>query len=835
MAKVAKKGKKKSKTMQQEKKATFAISDQLQDALFIGLMIIILVILLKPLVIDGLSPQGVDVLGSIGHNHQIREYSEETGERALWNPAIFAGMPKYHRSKPAAFSVDTILDFIGRLTHNVFIYYLFGAVGFYFLLRYLKMRPLICFIIAMLFILMPHYKSLYTEGHFTKFRALMILPWILLSFKYFLERRNLLGAALFALAFGLQIRTQHYQIVFYSGLMILAAGIYPFIKDLLEKEYIRFTKSTAMLFVALALALAMAAQPLFLAKEYLPWSKRGKTTIDVSQVNAERAAEKKSDGVSVEYATRWSTYPSEILTWFVPRFYGGMSGEVYRGDDQRLRGHTISSYWGHMPFTQSYEYMGAICLLLAAIGLYNFRRNRLILSLSIFALFLILLSFGRHFLPFYSLFYDYIPFFNKFRAPMMSVTVTYFVFVLFAAYGLKYLADIDRKAFDIKKYQPLMIIIGSFFVLGILIWLYGQTVSFVKPANEPYQGQVLDIIKEVRANFFNQDTLRYLFLVLLAGGSIIIFLMKKINFTALAMIIGVIAIADLIQVQSWVHKEYIDRDKLERRYARKTSTDQFLLNDPETFRIFPAGRLFTDNRWGYYHQTIGGYTPIKMYAIEELVEKNIYNGWDPQFPVNWNVLKILNVKYVVLQQPVQHELLRPVHHDEANKMYTYLFTEQLPRSFFVAHYEVIEDEFERLKRINSQDFDPAETAIVERELQHEVSAPDSSWNRLISFSPNEIIFNSYTDKQALLIISEVYYPPGWKIYIDDQMAENIYKTDHAVQSVVVPAGQHQIEMRFEPDSYYQNITVAYVSLGILYAVILASLFSYFMRRKKANG
>ena len=93
------------------------------DIAFVFLITVLMVIALKPVVIDGLSPQGVDVLASVGATNQINEYSEESGEKALWNPYIFSGMPRYQRMSPVTISVDTILNFLGRLFSHIFIYY----------------------------------------------------------------------------------------------------------------------------------------------------------------------------------------------------------------------------------------------------------------------------------------------------------------------------------------------------------------------------------------------------------------------------------------------------------------------------------------------------------------------------------------------------------------------------------------------------------------------------------------------------------------------------------------------------------------------------------------
>jgi hypothetical protein len=813
-------------------KKTFSLPNLQQDIIFLVAITILLAILLKPMLIDGLSPQGVDVVGSLGATHQSADFYKKTGDHALWNPYLFSGMPQYHRIGPVTFSIDTILNYLARYLSTVFIFYLFAAIGTYLLFRYLKMSPIISFIATIIFILMPHYKSLYTEGHMAKFRALMILPWVLLSFLYFLDRRSIFSAALFAIIFGAQIRTQHYQIVFYTTLLIFAVGLYPVLRDLLEKKYLNFAKSTALIFGAVILGITMSSQPLFLAKEYIPYSKRGKTTINIDkpvQTDSEATA---SEGVQIEYATQWSTHPLEMMTWFIPRFYGGMSSETYTGDKApQLKGRMIPGYWGHMPFTQSYEYMGVIALMLAMIGIVAFRKKPFILSLLILSAFFVLLSFGRHFLFFYNIFYDYFPFFNKFRAPVMSVTVTSFVVSIFAAYGLHYLSSLPLlKSF--KENKTLLYILGGFLSLGVLTLIFSQgfSYSFIR---DNYDPRVLDIIKTARKELFSEDLIRYFILVILAGGSIYAFLFRKISFHILTIILTIIILFDIIDVQNRYQNKFADSKKIEGKYFAKSKTDNFLLADKEILRIFPVGQFFGDNRWAYYHQTIGGYSAIKMYTIEELIENNLYKGWDKTFPINLNLLKILNTKYLISPQVLTHEKFDLVLEDNQNKLFTYIYKDRLSRGFFVGEYKVITDQYERLREINKQEFDPSVTAILEEELAEIIQTPDSSWSVVKYFDPNKIEFEVFTDKKALFVISEMHYPPGWKIVVDNQPVDKIYKTDHALQSIIISEGLHQVQLRFEPDSYTFYVKISYASAGILYLIVILSLIM--IAKEKVSG
>jgi hypothetical protein len=807
----------------EQSKPSWSLTYLQQNLILIGLIIIILIFHLRVMVIDGLSPQGVDVVASKGQTHQIMNFKRATGEQALWNPYIFSGMPIYQLLQAKAPSVDQVINVLSSWFSTPFVFYLIGSIGVYILLIYLGMTPLISFFGAITFILMPHYASLYLTGHFAKLRAVMYLPWITLIFLYFLDKRNMLVGALLALAFGLQIRTHHYQIVFYTGLLMFAVGVYPFLKDLVEKQYKRFSKSFLILIFALGLAISMAAQPLFLANEYLPYSKRGKTTISLKQQNDESSQQDQSAGVNIDYAMQWSTHPSETLTWLIPRLYGGTSGEKYSGSSvPALRNRMIPGYWGFMPFTQSYEYMGVLTLVLAVCGLFFYRDNILVRSLAFLSAFLIILSFGKHFQFFYELFFNNFPYFNKFRAPMMSVTVTSLIFCIFSAYGLlglkKYISNTDPAVF-----KKLLTILAGFAILGVLIWISSSGFSFEK-AGERYDERVMEMIKQVRGEFLQQDLVRYFLILILGGGTLILTLKQKLSFTILLIGVSGVSILDLSNIQSRYDTKFIDSARLEKQNFRKTATDEYIQADPEIFRIMPPPQQVNSNRWAYYHQSVGGYTPIKMYTMEEILENNLVKTIDSSIPVNLNILRMLNVKYVIFPQQINHPNLKLVFSDRAAKLYTYVINNRLPRAFFVQNYTVITDQYDRLRALNKATFDPGMTVILEEAPQEAFKGPDSSFTNLVEFTPNKLRFEVYSDTRAILVFSENYYPPGWKILLDSQQVDKIYRANHTLQAISFPPGAHTVELRFKPDSYFTNIRIASVSVGIIYLLIIISFY-----------
>ena len=807
----------------------FSVSTQTQSLLFCLLLVVIHSVIMKPMVLDGLIPQGVDVVASKGQSKQISEFAKKSGEKALWNPYMFSGQPIYFRFNPQTPSIDTVVNFFQRFFGTAFIWYLVGSFGFFFLMRYMGISPIVAFAGALAFTLLPHYQSLWIEGHATKFRAVMAIPWVGYAARYFFDTRSLLSAAFFAVAFGNQIRTQHYQIIFYTAILVFAIVITPFMKDFIKCEWNRFLKSAGLLFGSIFLALMLAAQPLFLAGEYLPYSARGAHTTDLSKESA--PAEQKK-GLDFNSATQWSTHPSALIGWAIPRYEGGMSSETYKGENyKQLKGRAVPGYWGNMPFTQSYEYFGPVILILALIGLIYYRHRSMVVGMAVCALFFILLSFGRHLDGFYRIFFNYLPYFQNFRAPMMSVTLTGFIVCFLATLGLQ--SVYEKVSMNHRK--SIFTVAGLSAFLGLFVWLGESQFSYLK-LGEQYNADVEAMIVSIRREFLLNDLYRYF---AIAGISIgLIFAAMKTRISRLGVVIALIVIMslDLISVQMRKPAQFVNVKRLERKHFRKTDTDKFLLNQKGTFRVLPLGKMFGDNRWSYFHQNAGGYSPIKMNRMDEIIKNSLFSNSASRAGLNLNVLQILNVKYVISGAPMKHAKLTPIFQDSKTGWQTFHFEEALPKGYFVGTTELIPNSEDRLRRLNSSEFQPIKSAIVETRLKPEISKPNSAMVNLASFSPNQIDWDVSTDSQSLLVISETPYTPGWKARIDGKEVE-IFPANHVNMAVVVPEGNHKVEFIFHPDSYYFYSRIENLAALILYGIIAGLLYRRrqdFLPQKKST-
>ncbi len=833
----AKKSKKLKKTTRQSKSTggTFLNFKPWQTILLcIGIIIIATMILLSDLAFKGMVPAGSDVLASKGKTNLMQQYKEQTGEKPLWNPAIFSGMPQYHRYGPQSWSLDILASyFYDDYGGQVLIYYIIGTIGMFVLLYSLNFSPIIALFGALAFLLMPHYNSLWLAGHFSKFRAIMYMPWALAAFFNFLNKKNILGMFLFALAFSLQLRTQHYQIIFYTALLMFAIGIYPVIKLLIDKKFADFVRLFGLLILAAVLTIASVYQPFFPMKEYTPYSTRGGNAVHIEKIDdsAQRAK-----GVSFDYATKWSLSPKEMITFLIPRYFGGSSQEQYRGKDvPQLQGRSIPGYWGDMPFTSSTDYIGLTLFILLIFGIYGFRHDWRIVSLGIFTVFALLLGFGRHFPVFYKIFFYYLPYFSKFRVPTMIMMAIFVVFIIFAAFGFRYLLNVHKKE-DKNAQTVLYAIAGFLFLLSVSPFLLKGALSFATPREiGVYTPQVLQLLKSARFELMKMDALRTLLISAIAIGLIFVYLKKYIPAGFFTIGLFVIMLIDVPLVNYRFFDALQKESDFEARLSAKSNIDNYLLTkneqDPEPFRVLGLGQFFGNNNLAYYHQCIGGYDAAKPQLIQDIIDNNLYQGWNSKLPINWHVVNFLNGKYIIVDGTLEHDNLKFIMQNN-RKQLLYENTAVLPRAFLVGAYQQINDPVEILKTINKPNFDPHKLALLETELPGQIEQPDSiSFAKVTKFTPNKIDVQATTNKQCLLVLSETYYPIGWDAFINGEKTE-IYKTNHILRSILLPAGAHNIEFTFHPESYFKGKLIATIAnLIVLLSIIGLLTYSYIKKNR----
>jgi hypothetical protein len=338
--------------------------------------------------------------------------------------------------------------------------------------------------------------------------------------------------------------------------------------------------------------------------------------------------------------------------------------------------------------------------------------------------------------------------------------------------------------------------------------------------------QIMAQLKQVRFDSLWKDFVKFVLIAVGSFGTILLFLNRKIQ-TGLfsAAVIGILIIDLFIVIRAGNFIDPKPRTALEQTFTPDATTT-YLKQQQGLFRVLPLLGLFGDNAYMYHLiQSVGGYSPAKLKIYQTMLDSCLYQGSDPAFPLNMNIVNMLNAKYIIAQGQLPSERFELVNVDQAKRTLTYKNPRALPRAFFVGTVRVARGDQEVFRFLNSPEFDASTTAIVEKNLSQEIHKPDSSYAEVTDFKSGEVTLKTYTSSPALLVLSEVYYPVGWNAYIDGTSTE-IFKTNYVLRSVLVPAGQHEIAFRFEPTSYRTGMFVSNSSWGIVALLLLIGLWSH---------
>lgn len=778
---------------------------QWSDTAAVAFIIVCCFLFLAPLVFERKVPVAADTIAWRGAAEAMMGYRTATGEVALWAPGIFSGMPGYLiYGRYAAPSLDTVLNLLGRVFSWQATYLLFGALCLYALLRRWGARPSVAAFGALVFVLTPYLRSLIEAGHNTKLKAIAFLPAVLLGADLVFERRNLLSALLLALALSLELRANHAQIAYYGIILLLVYGLALVVSRVRAGEGRAALAAVGLSAGAVVLAALLVAQPYANIREYAHYSIRG---------GGEGA------GLSKEYATNWSLPPEEMVTFLVPGWFG-------------LRDAT---YWGEMPFTSSSNYLGILPLVLAA-AVFFLRRDARVTALAIVTAIAAFLSFGKYLGGFNDFLLDHLPYYNKFRVPSMILVLTEVTVAILAALGLEALlrrferapardraASVFRAALIASAVLLVVILAGREAMRGYFVD-YG--LSRPEDASR-YQSSVLPMLKDERWRILSAGLVQFALLATASFAALWIAARRKIPaWGAAALVVGLLLV-DL----ALVDRKFLVNLEPPRRGEQqfpKTAADDFLMRDESVHRIFPMGQLFGDNRWAFRHESIGGYHAAKMRTYQRLLEATVYKSQDPNAPALRNALRMLNVKYLVVPGLLPGgppEVFR----DTAAQLVVYELPGALPRAWLVESVETAPSEDAVLARITNAAFDPARQAVLIGQTPAGLgSGPVSGGARIVRRDLHTLELQVESSRPALLVVSEIDYPPDWRAWIDGTPAE-IRPANLVLRSVVVPAGRHEVALRLTGPTYHRSVTVTWA--GTLVALAGFGLVAFRARRR----
>ena len=785
----------------------------------IGISVFYLVVLLyfSPIVFDGKIIFQYDILQWEGAAKEILDHRADTGEEALWASRMFSGMPAYLVSFEVPGDITNSLTKIITLglPHPINSLF-FGMVAMYILLLSFKVRSEFAIPGAIAFAFNTFHLISLDAGHNAKIWAICLIPLILAGIHLSMQRKYLLGLALFAFGMMLQLKFNHLQITYYTLWIVLFYGVGELSYAIKQKAIPAFGKAVGILSLGLLLAIGANMSRFMTVLEYSPFSTRGPSNI-TSSTSA-------GSGLDKDYAFNWSQGKLETLTLLVPYLYGGGSTEQLPDDsatEQALRTNGVDpaqtrefvknarTYWGDQPGTGGPIYGGAIMVFLFVIGLLYAPRKEKSVFLGI-TLFSILLAWGKNLEWFNYLLFDYLPGYNKFRAVTMAFSMTLFAIPVMGSIGLEQLF----KSTAIKKINKnLLIALGTTAGLAAFFWLFAGMFSFRAAIDTNFPNWLADALMEDRKSLLRSSALKTVIFILLAGGLIFAALKKKISTQFAGLALAIILVIDL-----WgINRRYLGEEAMQyspsEQFFAPSPADEKILRDKDYYRVLNIDNPFNEARTSYYHHSIGGYHGAKMKRYQELIENVlgieiqdfVQKAQDGTF--DWQGLKalnMLNAKYILAGRGENAVFLNP----EANG-----------HGWFPQNVQGVITNDDEIIQVSNMD---TKTVATVNEQEYGEQAAGSGTVQLIQRGPNELVYKVQADIAGLVVFSEIYYPKGWIATINGNESP-IIRANYLLRGLQVPQGSHEVIFSFEPKVYYNTKTLVVIFQYLIALLLVGSI------------
>ena len=803
-----------------------------QDFAFILLLIVSVYVFLGEAIFSG-GFGASDNVASVSMRPYVEKAAED-GEFPQWIPNIFSGMPSFGAMLTTGERawdfipevIFSISEFFGSLLGNdagrIAFFYALYAVGMYLLMRSKKHERYVSFFTSFAAVFSTCVIVWIMIGHNTKPVVFSMFPFVLLFLEKLRKEFSILPLVGLIVALHVMMEAGHVQMIFYGGCAFGLYLIFELIsRAISKKEPGKVLRSAGMLVLAGGIAFLMSSDRYLSVLEYTEHSTRGSAPI-VKSANQQQDA---SGGNDYDYATMWSYSPEEVICFFVPNFYG--FGKVkYDGPEVGGKEYTIMTYWGQKPFDDAAAYMGIIVILFAVIGFVKYRNNVFVQFLFVLSIFSLFLSFGKNFSLLYDFFYYFVPSFNKFRAPSMALAMMQFAVPVLAGYGLSAIVSWRKEmtAKDNKIFKISLISGAAFLLLGVIVSAGFQD-SYLSAFNASPNGARISQMSSSMSTFvwdqMVSDWFMSAFILLFALAMIYLFVKNKIQKSMFYIALTIILIFDLWRV-GYRPMEIADA-KIEETIFPELDYFKFLQADKSHFRIADFVSESPNVPAYYGIQSVNGYHSAKLRVYQDLLDvadrgstSNVTN------PFLW---KLLNVKYILYPQPLKG--FKPVFQSRQKNAFVF-YNPGLPRAYFVDSVAKA-SQMDILKHMKRADFDPEKMAWLEEDLDVKLDKTGMGSKAEIREYKNEYIkIDVNAEGNNLLVLSEIYYPEGWKAYLDGQETE-IIKTNYAFRSVVVPDGKHTLEMKFNSEGFQLGKSL---SLAMNIFTVLLIPVGLFLRKKK---
>jgi len=834
----------------------FNFKKVLPHLIAIAIFLIVAVIYCKP-ALQGKVVQQSDIQGWRGMAQQSFEFKDKYGHWPLWTNSMFSGMPAYQIALDSRtkISVGYLASVITLGLPVPISFFFLACICFYFLCLVAGANPWVSILGGLAYAYSTFDPIIISVGHNTQMMSIGYAPAVLAGLLLLFQKKYWIGFTITALFSFFMISENHVQIVYYTLIIAFIMTIAFLIKSYKEKEFITAIKGAALGLLAGIIGLACCAVTMLPTYQYAKESMRGGR----SELSQEIQGNKTKGGLDKDYAFRYSLGFGETFTFIVPGLYGGSNGgdeynssskfvqkfsELGVPEDQALQYEDHYSYWGNQQPTSGPVYFGAIICLLFIFGIL-YLKSWFKWWLIVASLFGVLLAWGSNFQTFNYFLFDYLPFYSKFRAPTMALVIPQLCFPLMSVLVISKLISSDIDVVEAWKKLKNSAIITA--VIMVFLGFFYMTASFTGPQDKAIREQfknmmhvppgqqaspqmeqqaeqtsrsLIDTIQSDRKSLMGSDLLRSFVLIVLAVFLIGLYLKKKLSATILVAGLIILNGYDLLGVASrYLNSDkFVEPEDFEAAFT-PTQADQQILKDPNhaNFRVFnQTVDAFNDATTSYHHNSIGGYHPAKLDLYNDIITRQLSKG-------NMAVYNMLNTKYFIVQNP------------QTGKPEAQLNPNAFGNCWLVKGIKFVDNADQEMAALDNTDL--KDTAVVENKFKGQVTAApkyDSiGYIQLVENKNDVIDYKFSAPSPQFAVFSEVYYPKGWNVFIDGTKADYV-KTDYVLRGMYIPAGNHNIEFRFEPQSYTIGRLTSIIANIFVALLIIATIIFYAIKKKKPD-
>lgn len=775
---------------------------------------------------DGNSLRQHDMQQGFANGQEIADYRAATGEDSRWTNSLFSGMPTFQISP--SYPSDNLFRWItsvyglGLPSPSNLLFMM--MLGFMILMMSLKVRWEYSLIGAVAWAFSTYFIIIIGAGHIWKFVTLSYIPPTIAGVILAYRGRYLAGGALAALFMMMQLMSNHVQMSYYFGLVVVILALSYLVQAIREGKLKRWLAATAVIFAAFVMGASANLPNMYHTARYAKETQRATSEIAADTGEGESGVE----AAKMKAATAYSYGKAETMTLLIPNAKGGSTIKIVNGNPANLLSlaeldqesdvplqllRQLPQYFGEPEATNGPVYVGAIIFALFILGCIVVK-GPLKWGLVAATVLSILLAWGGNFPSLTEFFVNYVPLYGNFRAPESMLVVAEFAMPLLGVIGLY---KVLSSAENLAKYK--LAILYSFGIVAFVTLLYALFPSITGLEDEmsrqvgDYYPEYHKGVLKLRASMVSADAWRSFIYVALGGCFLWLAVQRTLKPIWSAAAVGVLILFDLYSVDKrYVSSEsFTDMPLANEQLVQPSAIDRQILalGDTTNYRVMDFSR-FGSAVPSAFHKMIGGYHSAKLGRYNDLIQTGLI--FDPY------VYGMLNAKYEVTQEG---ELRQNPY--------------ALGNAWFVGDIQYVDKPIEELSAL--QVIDPARQAVADKRfsplLGQAVEPADGDYIRETSYAPNRLTYQSRSASENVAVFSEVFFPWGWEATIDGNPVE-IGRVNYVLRALRVPAGTHEIVMTFNPSSVRQTQAVATCSVIVIYLAVIAAIVCPFVCRKKKD-